>query len=44
MTGWVRQSTGNCAKKNSIWPYEQVLYAQPGIHSEEWHAQTSPGF
>ena len=27
-----------------IWPYEQVVYAQPGICQREWNAQTSLKF
>ena len=27
-----------------IWPYEQVVYAQPRICSGEWDTQTSLGF
>ena len=27
-----------------IWPYEQVVYAQPRIYPREWDAQTSLGF
>ena len=27
-----------------IWPYEQVVYIQPGISPGEWDAQTSLGF
>ena len=27
-----------------IWPYEQVVYAQPSICPEEWDAQCSLGF
>ena len=27
-----------------IWPYEQMVYAQPRICPGEWDAQTSQGF
>ena len=27
-----------------IWPYKQVVYAQPRIHCGEWDAQSSLGF
>ena len=27
-----------------IWPYEQVVYAQPGIRSRKWDSKTSLGF
>ena len=27
-----------------IWPYEQIVLAQPRICSGEWDAQTSMGF
>ena len=27
-----------------IWPYEQMVYAQPNICPGEWHAQTPLGF
>ena len=31
-------------QKIEIWPYEQVVYAQPRVCPGEWDAQTSPGF
>ena len=31
-------------QKMLIWPYEQVLHAQPRIHPGEWDAHTSMTF
>ena len=31
-------------QKILIWPYEQVVYAKPGISPREWDAQSSLGF
>ena len=35
---------GESNKKSEMWPFEQMVYAQPRTHPEEWDAQTPSGF
>ena len=35
---------GELCKKFYFWPYEQVVYAQPGICPRKWDTQSSLGF
>ena len=44
MINWEFCKKNKPKNKTEIWPYEQEVYAQPGIRPREWDVQNSLGF